>query len=199
MLGCVCYDGKIVLICIDRHIMAEGVIRITDEFDPERCVGIRIGSQCNFKRRPGREMCPVCDKHFYKQDRKEKTDVYLLTKWRDRLSRLTTDDGIKSLRDEIGIVRMTLESLLNLCSKDEDLVLNSTKICELVGKCEHLVVACQKLEKTTGMMMDKTTALQIASNIVTIISEFVTDVEVIDKISSAIIDRVLNIEYRPDL
>ncbi len=175
------------------------VIRIEDPADPERCQGSRRGQQCVFKMIPGNpaKRCPVCiSAHAGKIDR-DSIYQFNLTQWRDRLSRLSDDAGIKSLRDEIGILRMALEAVINRCTTDDDLILQSNKIGDLATKIEHVLVSCNKLEKTTGMMMDKTTALNMAGTIVEIISQNVTDPDIVEKISNEIIEKVLNVEYVP--
>jgi hypothetical protein len=123
---------------------------------------------------------------------------YQLAKWRARLDRLTDSNGVRSLRDEIGVLKMTLEALVNRCQDDNDLIMNQSAFGDLVARIEKVVLSCHRLEKTTGMMLDKTAALQIASNICNIIGEEVSDPDQIARITDKIITQVLNIETRTD-
>lgn len=175
--------------------MAVDILQTCEPEDPRRCQAVTGKGQCKFLSLEGNTVCRIHVSSHARAENKKHAEVYQLTKWRDRLSRLTDESGIKSLRDEIGILRMTLESVVQKCQTDEDLIINATQIGDLVSRVEKLVISCARLEKQTGMMLDKTTALQIAGNIVSIIGEHVTDPIIIDNISDAIIEKVLNVEY----
>lgn len=172
--------------------MADG-IQICEPDDPNRCQGATAFGQCNKLSVPGSDRCPM---HNSATTFKNKKIIsgYQLTKWRSRLDRLADTNGVRSLRDEIGILKMTLESLANRCNDDEDLITNASGLTHLVEKIEKVVLSCHRLEKTTGMMLDKTAALQIAANICEIIGSELTDPKVIESITDKIITQVLNIE-----
>ncbi|MDE1971204.1 MAG: hypothetical protein KGI50_06560 [Patescibacteria group bacterium] len=161
--------------------------------DPRRCQGIRDGRQCLQRALEGRTKCAVCQRSPEGAVRN-----FMLTKWRDRIQRLSCNDSVQSLRDEVGTLKMLLETALNRCQNDDDLYINSTQIANLAEKCERAVTSCAKLEKSSGMMLDKGAALQIAGNIVSIIGEFVKDPVIIDQIGEAIVERVLKVEFKED-
>ena len=172
--------------------MADG-IKICPPDDPNRCQGSTAFGQCNKYAIEGTDRCPM---HSGAKAIKDRNAVsgYQLTKWRNRLDRLASTEGVRSLRDEIGILKMTLEALANRCNDDDDLIEKASGLTHLVEKIEKVVLSCHRLEKTTGMMLDKTAALQIAANICDIVAEEITDPGQIERITDKIIERVLNVE-----
>ena len=119
---------------------------------------------------------------------------YRLTKWKARVGQFADNDQIKSLREEIGIMRLLLEETLNKCEDSVDLMLYSHKMSEFVMKIEKLVVSCDKLENRMGLMLNKSTIINLAQQYVTIINEHVKDPEIIEQISMKMVERTLAIE-----
>ena len=172
--------------------MAEGLIVCAPD-DPNRCQSVTAFGQCT---KLSLEGATDCQMHINRQSVRNKDLIngYHLTKWQARLDRLADANGVRSLRTEIGVLKMTLESVLQRCQSDEDLIEYSNKIMALTEKIEKVVLSCSRLERTTGMMLDKTAALQIAGNICTIIGNHVDDPVAIEAITTQIIEQVLNIE-----
>jgi hypothetical protein len=112
---------------------------------------------------------------------------YRLTKFRASVSRLGSSDQIKSLRDEIGILRMMMEERLNQCEDASDLLLQSHTIGDLAVKIQNAVTASSKLEAQLGQTMDKQALLNFASGVIGIIGENIEDPDVLDVISNNIL------------
>ena len=172
--------------------MADGIKNCPAD-DPNRCQGATAVGQCTKLSVEGKDRCPM-HQGAISRINKDLINGYQLTKWEARLSRLADTNGVRSLRSEIGILKMTLESVVQRCNTDEDLIEQSNKMMALVEKIEKVVLSCNRLEKTTGMMLDKSAALQIAGNICSIIGDHIDDPEVIERITTQIIEQVLNIE-----
>jgi len=113
---------------------------------------------------------------------------YQLTQFRAKLERHSTSDNIKGLRDEIGILRMTLETRLNQCNDEMDLLLHSGPISDLVLKIDRLVNSCHKLEGSMGQLLDKTAIIQFANVVIEIIGSEVEDQVVVSRIAEKIIE-----------
>lgn len=120
--------------------------------------------------------------------KKQAANQYRLQIWQQRVSEFTEGDNVKSLRAEIGILKMVLENILNQCTDASQLLLYSHKISDLVVKIEKVVTSCDRLDRHMNLMLDKSTALKLASDIVTLISNHIDDPEVVDAISNGIID-----------
>ena len=151
----------------------------------ERCEGTSQSTgQCPFLKVNGSNYCPRHGGNVALQTQeKEKLRNYRLTKWKSRVGEFADSDGSKSLREEMGILRMILEEMLNRCTDTADLLLYSHRAADLVMRIEKLVVSCDKMEGKMGLLLSKESVLQLATEFVEIINKHVTDMDVIDVIS----------------
>ena len=152
-----------------------GIMKVEPD-SPDRCQATTKVGQCTDMRHNGSTYCLVHGGHHH--DRavtKKSIRNYQLAKWRNTLDRHTDSSDIKSLREEIGILRMMLESQLEKCNDDTDLLLASHQISTLVLNIEKLVKSCHTLEGSMGHLLDKQNILNFATSIVNIISEVLSD------------------------
>ena len=170
---------------------ARKLVPIEGPGDPERCPspGERGEGQCTFKKVPGAKHCP---KHgglnAEKRAAKERVHDYRLQIWQERVDEFAESDKIKTLRGEIGILRMTLEMMYNRWAHDQnEFILNSNRIMSMINQIERLITTCDKLETKFGMLLDKSAALNLANGFVQIIQKYIDQPEVIDKISGEMI------------
>jgi len=115
---------------------------------------------------------------------------YRLGVWQSRLNEFAHHDGIKSLRDEIGILRMVLEEQMKKCHEPSELLMFSARIQGLTQDIQKLVTSCDRLERNMGSMMDKPTAIQFAAKIITILGRHVDDGDILDEISHEILEEL---------
>lgn len=115
---------------------------------------------------------------------------YRLTQWQAELERHASSPQIKSLRDEVGLLRMVLETRLNQINDKMELSRQSHTISDMVMKIEKAVVSCQKVEGMTGQMLDKQDVAEFGSRIIAIIHSHVQDPETLAAISEEILHLV---------
>ena len=96
--------------------------------------------------------------------------MYKLEKFQARVEHFKVNPAVKSLRSEIGILRMTLENVINKCRDENDLLMASQKIGDLVMKIDRLVLSAHKLESSMGELLDKMAALNLSNQIIEIIT-----------------------------
>lgn len=158
--------------------MADNIRRVSDAADPRRCQALSKGQtqQCDMEAVENGTYCMMHggNKQLEAQ-KKASLKNYQLDMWRARLQRHSSSSNIKSLRDEIGILRMMLEVRLNQCKDDMDLMLHSAPIADLVMKVDKVVTSCHKLEGSLGELLDKTAILQFANEMITLISDILKD------------------------
>ena len=170
-----------------------------DPADPKRCQARVKQGQCPFLSVEGLIHCPmhggagVTEQHL-EEDKKR---IYRLTKYRARVGELADHEQVKSLREEIGVLRMMLEEILNRCKDDNDLLIYSSKISDLVMKVEKLVSSCHRLELSTGALLDKAAVLQLAGSVVEIISRHVDDQDLVSDIADEILVAVSQTRIDP--
>ena len=112
--------------------------------------------------------------------------MYKLQKYQARLGELKDHSAALSLRNEIGILRMTLEEIINKCDSPVDLMIHSGKISRLVQDIGKLVVESKKLEAGLGRLLDRQVVLGLASAIIDVIGSVVEDPEQLSAISEGI-------------
>ena len=113
---------------------------------------------------------------------------YRLTKFKQRVSQLSSSDAILSLKEEIGIIRLLIEEKINQCEDTAELMLVSGPLSDLTMKAEKLVTSCNRLDRNLGNLLDKGRVLQFAQTVVQIVSDHVRDDEILEKISSQILE-----------
>lgn len=161
--------------------------RVADD-DPNRCQGVKpTQGQCNNKAIEGSQFCPAHGGNRGANElAKEKKFMYQLTKFKARMADFATNPAIKGLREEIGVLRMVLETTINRCKDEHDLMLASTGISNMVCNIERMVTSCHKLEMNLGQLLDRNKAMLMADEMIQIITSEIKDEEVITRIARQI-------------
>jgi hypothetical protein len=157
------------------------LIKVSDD-DPNRCQSIALNGQCIYKAVEGIKNCPMHAGASQNVIKQEKVRNYRLQKWNRRINEIADSDIIKSLREEIGILRILMEETINKCTDETDLMIYTPRITDLALKIEKVVVSCHKLEESLGQTLDKQKILNISTRIVNIISQHITDERIINLI-----------------
>lgn len=95
--------------------------------------------------------------------------MYRLAKYQKRMEEFRDHDQVKSLRSEIGILRMMLEEKITACDGATELMLAAGPISDLVMKTEKLVSSCHKIENQLGNLLDRQKVQVLASTLMQII------------------------------
>lgn len=111
---------------------------------------------------------------------------YRLSRFQARMEEFADNEEAKSLREEIGILRMLLEETLNKCSNSTELLIASGKIADLVLKIEKLVSSCHRLESATGVLLNKSAIVQLAGVLIEIIGTYVKQENELEEIANKI-------------
>jgi hypothetical protein len=168
--------------------------RVSELDDPRRCQAVvQAHGQCM---NVAVEGCTTCLAHGgaaqNKLIEKSKVRMYNLGRWRAQANEFQDHDKIKSLREEIGILRVMIDERMKMCKSETDLALYSGPLTVMIMNVEKLVTSCNKLEMHLSGILDKTQALQLGQEMVEIIGRHLDSVPdkdlLISKISSAIDD-----------
>lgn len=173
--------------------MAYDIERV-DEASTWRCSAVTKQGQCRNKATTDGGTCPVHggNKRLESMEA-ESIRNYQLAKFQVELNRHADSPRLKSLNDEVAILRMTLENHLNQCQDATDLIMKSHLISDLVIKIEKLVKSCHTLETSLGGVMDKQAILNFASKVIDVISANISDEAILSSISDGILNLVGNI------
>ena len=174
--------------------------KILRDDDPCRCqYTSKTKGQCRNKAVPNAKYCEYHTGAIIMHRRNEDQKfMYNLNKFKSRFIDFATNPAIKGLREEIGVLRLLLEAKINKCNDDHDLLMNSTGISNLVLSIERLVTSCHKLEINLGQLLDKNKAIQLADEIIQIITAEIEDEESIKKIAAQITSAMARISLNED-
>lgn len=165
----------------------ERKFEVVPDDSPLRCQAVHFKGQCKYRRCEHSTFCPMHNGGIGdKAHAEESLNMLRLAKWQGRVGDLAEHEKVKSLREEIGVLRMMLEETINRCGDQVELIMNSGKIADLIMKIEKLVVSCHKLESNLGMLLDKQAAMQLSGEIVDIIGRYVSDEAAIGRIADDI-------------
>lgn len=163
--------------------------RVKEPDDPHRCQSVVPSrGQCELRAIEGTEYCKVHTGNKAATAKKQAASNYRLAKWQARLERQAESPKIKSLRDEIGLLRMVMEETLNRCDTPFDLLVNAPKISDLAMKITAVVEKCHRLEGSMGQLLDKKTIIQMANNFINIISEEDLPEAVLQRIAERVLE-----------
>ena len=150
--------------------------KVDREDHPERCQGVGSNGQCWHRRVEGSEFCGMHGGNRAGEATREKAvNLYRLERFKDRVDDFATNPKVKGLREDIGILRMVLEMTLNRCKDENDLIMFSPKISELIMKIEKVVSSAHRLESNMGELLDKMAAMQLGEEIVQLITSGISE------------------------
>lgn len=148
---------------------------------PSRCQATGERGQCPFMGviLPDGQYAKYCPRHGgNKQTQAQLKDdrrMYLVAKWQERIKNQADHPKLKSLHEEVGILRMAFETKLNSIKDDTDLLLNAQSITTAIREIRETVAACAKLEQSTNQMLDRSQALAFVQDIIGIIGNYIGD------------------------
>lgn len=170
------------------------LITVTEPGQLDRCQGITRFGQCEFVAIEGNQFCKYHISSTMSHREKKNIGVLRINIYRARLEELIEHPEVKSLREELGLLRILLEEELNSCRNATDLMLKSNRIADLIMRIEKIVVSVHKLEKSSGLLLDKSAAIQLAAQFVDIINQEVKDPILIDRIATKLISTIQDLK-----
>ncbi len=163
---------------------------VTDPADPRRCKHSYPQEQCWRQAEYG---CEFCLKHGGRSKAQaEEKRLYQLANIdnRRRLAELAGDDNIKSLREEIGLLRLLIERTMNAAKTDAELLSYSSSINSMLLTGQKLIKNCHELEQSTGELLSKPAVMRLVQRICEIINEELQGIEGHEQIIDQIVTRL---------
>lgn len=154
--------------------------------DPLRCKAVSGTRQCGFRAAEGFDYCNFHNSGQRIAQKKDANRQYLLKRWRAEVDHYANHPQIKSLREEIGITRLLMQSTLNKCEDANDLLIHGPRLMELTSLLASIIQTCHKMEEKTQFLVDKNQIVHLAEQIILIVSQFITDPNVLTKIADHI-------------
>jgi len=165
--------------------------------DPDRCQAVGKSDQCPYKSMDGSKFCPRHggNKAGNKEEKVQLRNLRITRAYRyaERAKELGDSEHIKSVRDEIAILRLLLEERLEVCHVPADLLLASPVISDLILKIEKLVSSAHRLESNLGELLDKAAVVQLTGELIEIISKGLQELtdNLIDELGNDFKDKII--------
>ncbi len=158
---------------------------------PDRCQALSHGgrAQCHLVSAEGSDFCI---QHRGRGNLKPNEENILRTHWSHTIRQYAQDPAVMGLREEIGVLRMLLDSKLGSCFKATDLVIQAQSISDLVTKVQTVVVQCQKLEIQQDCLLDQGKVDLIVAAILNVLQSEVSP-EVLATINARLIQALTEI------
>jgi hypothetical protein len=125
--------------------------------------------QCEYTAIEGADYCEI---HGHRKDDSSPSKrLYLLNKVeaRARLDELADHEGVKSLREEIALLRMTIEEQYNKINTDVDFQLRWPCIQSAIRDVHKLVKDCHVIEQNLGVLLARQSIIRLGQQICQII------------------------------
>lgn len=164
-----------------------------DPADPQRCQNVNGKCQCSFKAVEGSKYCDTHSKRH--KPHEARLRHYLLSdpKLQASLDRHAAVEEVRSLREEIHLARMMVETRLNLIEDDDrgDMLAAFSNVNTYLQTIEKLVSSCHRMEVSLGNLLSKASIFSLGQEIVSILVDELQHIdgyeELIDRISEKIV------------
>ena len=153
------------------------------ENDPHRCQSMTSNGQCPFLAVPPTEYCVIHGNHEVRHAVDKELYEFTRTEVLARLGKFKSHPEAMKLTTELGVLRITLESLLNKCTDNYEFVTNSAMISSLIGSIERTLTANLKLEKHMSSLLSLTQVIQLAQSLYNAVCHYVIDPDILEKIA----------------
>jgi hypothetical protein len=168
-------------------------MKVSDPADPQRCQSVTSIGQCDRVSSEGSDHCEVHCKH--KIERKQRLQHYWLSnpELQDNLNRHAAVEEVRSLREEIHLARMMVETRLNLVEDGDrgDMLAAFSNVNTYLQTIEKLVSSCHRMEVALGNLLSKASIFVLGQEIVNILIDELQHVdgyeEIVDRISEKVI------------
>lgn len=161
--------------------------------DPRRCkYSVRTG-QCPDI---ARDDSLYCDAHARSsKPHIERVRHYVLSnpELQERLNRQAAVEEVRSLREEIHLARMMVESRLDMIEQGDrgDMLAAFSNVNTYLQTIEKLVSSCHRMEVSLGNLLSKASIFALGQEIVTILVDELQHIdgyeEIVDRISEKIV------------
>lgn len=163
-----------------------------DPADPQRCQAVTSKGQCTKLSIEGSSFCRT---HCKKSPREAQMRHYLLSnpELQSRLNRQAAIEEVRSLREEIHIARVMVETRLDLIEDDDrgDMLAAFSNVNTYLATIEKLVSSCHRMEVSLGTLLSKASIFTLGQEIVNILIDELQHVPgyeaIIDRISEKIV------------
>lgn len=148
---------------------------------PRACQGNTGNGPCCYEAMEGAQFCGLHGGGGTSaaQARRELKNYKLNSIYSDRVKEFGNSPGIKSLTDEIALLRTALEVIYNGIKTENEMLLYSDKVERLAKSIQGLLETAQKLQEKNKELLGRDVVIAIFDSLMEKICERVSDPDVI--------------------
>jgi hypothetical protein len=160
-----------------------------EEDSPIRCQAvIPTRGQCINKQMENSKFCPAHGGNRAAGNaKKEQMRLYQVDRFQQRLDAMQDHTASNTLASELAVLRMLMQTWLNRCNDDHDILLHSQSISKLVNDIEKVLSSKSRLERILEGSLDKNQAMAWIGDVVDIISTHIQDSDVLNTIADELL------------
>lgn len=160
--------------------------KVTEPDDPRRCQQLIDGKgQCPLVSMDGTNKCIAHGgQSIVKKQAAEGLKNYRLAMLQEEINEQAESGQVKSLRAEVVLLKSLMQKQLSSIKTEVDLLAKSPVIFDMVDKIQRVVKSCSQIENSMGTMLDKVRIVNLAMEMVNIVSKYVDDPEVLENIAN---------------
>lgn len=177
-------------------VIEKKFIRVPPD-DPNRCQAVHADRQCPFRAvgtyNPASQKWDgpqYCMRHgankLLEASDKQAVRMYQSAKWQAQIDHMADHPRIKSLAEEVGIIRMTLQAKLNAMTDEKDLLMNASGIVSLTNSVQALIKTWQHVEERSGQVLDRAKMTAFSAYLMEILTRYIDDADVLQMIGEDI-------------
>jgi hypothetical protein len=171
-----------------------------DDADPNRCQGITKNGQCAQLRIEGSQFCRRHARQSSAKIEEDRLRHYLLSNpmLQEKLNRQFGIEEVRSLREEIHLARVMVETRLDLIEPGDkgDMLTAFSSVNTYLQTIEKLTASAHKMEISLGSLLTKSSVFALGQDLVGILAEELQGIpdyeETIDRISERLVVAIAN-------
>jgi hypothetical protein len=152
---------------------------------PLVCKGVTPSGPCEYKSEPGAEACALHGGSGTSQasERRELRNYKLNSAFAGRAKELGDSPAIKSLNDEIALLRTALEVIFNNIKTENEMLLYVDKIEKITNGIQKLLESTQKLQEKNKELMSRDQVVGLFDRLLDKIIERISDSDTIKQLA----------------
>lgn len=171
-----------------------------DDDDPARCHGITKNGQCTKLSMDGSDFCRGHAHKSCANIERDRLRHYLLSNpiLQEKMDRQFGIEEVRSLREEIHLARVMVETRLDMIEPDDkgDMLSAFSSINTYLQTIEKLTSSAHKMEISLSHLLTKSSVFSLGQDMVAILADELQGIdnyeEIIDKISERLVVAIAN-------
>lgn len=179
---------------MDYEIITENTIMVkrAEPGSDNQCQGTTATGQCPLEAVPNTPYCAMHNGNAVaKSQERQSLNLYRVTKYKERIREHADHPKIRTLAEEIALVRILIEERLATIANSDDpnmMLLHSGPLVAMIDRVRTLLETSVKLDEKLGVLLSQEQADAFTDTIMQILSEEIKDPDVLTRIAHRLVE-----------